>query len=205
MRTGGIVLAAGASSRMGRPKALLETARGVPLAAHQAGLLRGAGCARACIVLGADADRIAPALAGYPIAVNPDWARGRFTSVQAGLRALPGLDGYLILPVDSAGVRPETVSALLRHVHARAPAACRPRVSGRPGRMLWIRADTAAALLAEAAGDVHLRRQLAGRTEPFDVADPAILNNVNTPEDWTAIRPLIPEADPEVPIGGNDE
>lgn len=191
MRTCGIVLAAGASSRMGQPKALLALPDGTPLAAHQVRLLREAGCADVIIVLGADAERIAPRLADQRVGINPEWRMGRFTSIQTGLRAMPGFDGYLILPVDSAGIRSETVAALLKHVHAIHPASCRPHVAGEPGRLLWIRADTAASLASERLGDVNLNRRLADITEPFRVDDPAILNNVNTPAEWAAVRSLM--------------
>ena len=58
MQTAGIVLAAGASQRMGRPKALLPVAAGVPLAARQADVLRAGGCEPVAVVLGAEIARI---------------------------------------------------------------------------------------------------------------------------------------------------
>jgi hypothetical protein len=98
----GLILAAGASSRMGQPKALLEDASGRPLAAVQADLLRDAGCEPAMIVLGAMADRITPRLTGYAFTIHTGWAQGRITSLQAGLRACPVRAGYAVLPVDAA-------------------------------------------------------------------------------------------------------
>ena len=53
----GLVLAAGASSRMGRPKALLPTMDGRPLAVWQADRLRAAGCAEVLIVIGSHGRR----------------------------------------------------------------------------------------------------------------------------------------------------
>ena len=102
----GLLLAGGASARMGRPKALLALGDR-PLIVDQLARLRAAGCAPIACVLGAHADEIAPALGlqGMPparesrhtigeldvlFARNPEWTRGSFSSLQTGLRALMG-------------------------------------------------------------------------------------------------------------------
>ena len=88
MKTAGIVLAAGASQRMGFPKALLRGADGVPLAARQARLLRAGGCEPVVVVVGAEAARVRAALPeDVTVVENARWAEGRATSLQAGLRA----------------------------------------------------------------------------------------------------------------------
>jgi CTP:molybdopterin cytidylyltransferase MocA len=183
----GIILAAGASSRMGRPKALLAMPDGTPLAAHQARLLREAGCVDPVVVLGADADHIAPRLDGVSAVTNADWPLGRLGSIQTGLRARPGFDGYLILPVDTIGVHRETLVNLLARAAAEPRTAWRPCAMARPGRVVWIGAALADRLLTEPTADVQLDRLLAPVTSLFDVDDVAILNNVNTPEAWARV------------------
>lgn len=184
----GIVLAAGASSRMGRPKALLPLPDGTPLALHQVRLLRAAGCSRTLVVLGADATAIAHHLAGCDVVVNEDWARGRFTSIQAGLRALAGCAGYLLLPVDTAGVRRQTLAAVLREAETRQPLALRPCHGGKPGRVLWLSDALAQDLLRQPAQDARLDERLADVAMRLEVEDPALLHNVNTPAEWEAVR-----------------
>jgi len=104
----GIVLAAGASSRMGSPKALLKTPEGIPLALHQLKLLESAGCGKTAIVLGSEAERISAELPGVHIILNPDWESGRPSSILAALKNATSGDGIFILPVDTVGIRAET-------------------------------------------------------------------------------------------------
>jgi len=183
--TAGLVLAAGASSRMGYPKALLPTPANVPLAVHQMRLLRTAGCERVAVVLGSHADAIAKKITDGEVVKNPDWERGRLTSIQAGLRALPGQSGYVLLPVDSAGLQFNTVVHLL---HSEGAIANRPFFRGQPGRVLWISAQLANEILHLPADDTRLDKWLAQRVTAVEVDDPAILNNVNTPDEWAVVR-----------------
>ncbi len=192
MRHGGIVLAAGASSRMGRPKALLETADG-PLAAHQARLLRDAGCSRVVLVLGADYEKIVPHLplpAGQ-IVRNRAWREGRLTSITAGVKACGRMDGYLIFPVDTVGVRQATVRRVLRAADTAGRDAVRPFHNGAKGNFLWISAAAAEELarLVRRDPDLRVDSWVKGRAYAVDVGDAAVLSNINTPEDWEKHRP----------------
>ncbi len=88
-RIGAIILAAGASRRMGQPKLLL-TYKGVPLLRCAVDAAVGAGCDEVIVVLGADADRYAPLLASAPVHVaeNPGYAEGLSSSIRVGVEAL---------------------------------------------------------------------------------------------------------------------
>src|SRR5580704_7364030 len=87
-RLAAIILAAGASSRMGRAKALLEL-EGRSLVARAADAAAASGARPIVVVLGADADRIRAHLAGLPVHVaqNPHWASGMASSIRPGLAA----------------------------------------------------------------------------------------------------------------------
>ncbi|MDY0946874.1 nucleotidyltransferase family protein [Frigoribacterium sp. CFBP9039] len=122
----GLLLAAGAGSRMGGPKALVADARGPWLTRGVANLLAG-GCDRVVVVLGAGATEAEDLLAGDPrllgsqvsTVVADDWADGLSASLRAGLRALgadPDLQEArvaLITLVDYPGLPASAVARLL--------------------------------------------------------------------------------------------
>lgn len=182
----GIVLAAGESQRMGTPKALLPTPDRVPLARRQAQLLEQSGCDKTVIVLGSEHEHNALKLDWPDIAVNKEWkSKGRFSSVQTGLRCLSGYDGYFILPVDSPGIRPETVTMLRGAAESGDCKVIRPMYNGQPGHIAFLSAATALRILDTDAGENKRLDQVLKPLECLiEVDDPAVLHNVNTPEDW---------------------
>jgi molybdenum cofactor cytidylyltransferase len=102
---GGVVLAAGGSSRLGRPKQLLLH-EGKTLVRRMAEAALAAGLSPVVVVLGARAQDVAAELEGLPVHTvhNPAWEAGMGSSLQVGMRALaePALTGS-----------PETVEAAL--------------------------------------------------------------------------------------------
>lgn len=90
-----MILAAGASTRLGRPKQLLRF-RGRTLLRHAAETALASVCRPVVVVLGAFAERLSRELAGLPVtvAVNLQWNEGMSSSIRAGLKALaPERDG----------------------------------------------------------------------------------------------------------------
>jgi molybdenum cofactor cytidylyltransferase len=198
-----IVLAAGGSRRLGRPKALLDfgglTALEVALRT-----LREAGVTSGVVVTGEETDVIRRAVDATPFVwvVNPMPAAGRTGSVIVGLAALRAVD-VLLWPVDRPLASAETVRALLEAraeeedagsgaagVPPDAPGtrsdAIVPESDGRRGHPFLLRATLRAAVLA-AAPDASLREVLkaAGtRRRVVPVEDPGIHFNLDTPEAW---------------------
>lgn len=190
-----LVLAAGASTRMGAPKAALpfggSTALGLVLEA-----CADAGLATPVVVAGAAPDvvRDAAARAGHPALVieNPRWAAGRTTSLQAGLAALPpDARAFLLWPVDVCLPRADVVRALLA-ARAREPGrlAWIPSHAGRRGHpALFARAVAArfAALGPDApARDVVRALAAEGAVAHVEVDDPFVLRDMDTPADHAA-------------------
>ncbi|GIU75356.1 MAG: hypothetical protein KatS3mg004_2443 [Bryobacteraceae bacterium] len=183
-RWSAILLAGGASSRMGRPKPLLEY-QGETFLDRQIALFRSAG-GRVICVLGHDAERIGASLRRADEAVlvlNPRPDQGQLSSLQCGLRALcPDTEAFFFTPVDSPGVRPETLSVLLDAFDPAAADFWQPSVRGAHGHPVLAAARMEAALLAlppQASARDLIRRS---RRCFIETDDEAAILDIDTPE-----------------------
>ncbi|MBI4548951.1 MAG: nucleotidyltransferase family protein, partial [Ignavibacteriae bacterium] len=99
----GVVLAAGASLRMGMPKALLTIGERTFLQ-HIVEVLYSARILNIVVVLGADVEKIQSSLSWFTgkIVINDEWERGQLSSIITGIDALDDHDisGVMICPVD---------------------------------------------------------------------------------------------------------
>jgi CTP:molybdopterin cytidylyltransferase MocA len=171
----GIVLAAGAGTRFGGPKALARDAAGVPWLQRAVDALRGGHCADLIVVLGAGADAAAPLVpAGARIVVASDWVEGLSRSLVAGLAAAAGADAAIVVPVDT----PELPAGAVARVIAAglpAPGAALARAvyDGEAGHPVLLGAAHWDALAAQVSGDVgagpYLRRNAATAVECGDL------------------------------------
>lgn len=110
-----IVLAAGESSRMGRPKALLDW-HGKPLIEHVLATARAGGCSKSLVVLGRDSGPILANgnLGDATVLINPDPSRGQISSIRLGMENLDfSTDCCVIWPVDCPLVQAGDVRALI--------------------------------------------------------------------------------------------
>jgi CTP:molybdopterin cytidylyltransferase MocA len=96
-----VVLAAGASSRLGQPKQLVRLA-GETLLERAVRVAGKAGCGPVVVVLGASAEKIQAecSLGDARIVVNKDWAEGMGSSIRAGVGALEGVKGCVVMTCD---------------------------------------------------------------------------------------------------------
>lgn len=123
-RVAGVVLAAGASSRLKRSKQLVRW-RGKPLVWHALQAARSGGLHPIVVVLGADGKNVKRELDAEDVTFvdNPHWQQGQSTSVRAGLSAVADqAEGVVFLLADMPLVGPDLVRALVaRHRRALAP------------------------------------------------------------------------------------
>ena len=113
----GILLAAGGSTRLGSPKQGLVY-KGRTLLRRAAETLLAAGCRPVVVVLGAEAGRLTPELAGFDVntVVNTGWERGMGTSVRLAMSALspgPEIEAVLLTLCDQPLIGPGALQRLL--------------------------------------------------------------------------------------------
>lgn len=188
----GIVLAAGTSSRLGRPKQLLSLG-GKPVLQHVVETLQAAPVNEIIVVLGHRADEILPAVpvtGRVRVAINDQYSAGQSTSFRAGLRAASDRSqAALILLGDQPGVRASVMKRVIEAWREGIAAAVQAAYEGTPGhpvlfdRSLWPK-------LERAEGDEGARGVLAAHPEWRTLVEvggsPPL--DIDTEEDYARIR-----------------
>ena len=219
--TSAILLAAGASRRMRTLKALLDW-QGQPLIIHQIVALRQAGAAEVVVVLGHRADELQArigvnsavyAVGGARCIVNNDYARGKTTSIIAGVSSIAGASGIVApgdaaYPAAAAPVPPATSdgpiillnvdqprrAAVIRRIldaHRSRPDALItiPTYGGKGGHPIIVSRTLRPEMLAltEATQGMRaLTERHQARTQRIELDAPELLWDVNTPEQYRA-------------------
>jgi molybdenum cofactor cytidylyltransferase len=188
----GIILAAGASSRMGTPKALLDY-RGETFLDRLIRVL-GTVCDPVIVVLGHHADTIRAAVAhgNARFVVNPDPSRGQLSSLQTALAEVPAdAEGFLFMPVDCPAAEPETVQRIVDAFHASdEPLLVIPRHEGERGHPVCARRELISeflALLPEAQAKEVVHRHV-DRTYYLDTFDLGVLSDIDDPEAYRSLQ-----------------
>lgn len=188
----GILLAAGAGTRMGRPKALVRDADGRPWLHIGIDALRDGGCDQVIVVLGAAADVARTILDGVAVTVvtAEDWADGMSASLRAGLLAAdrhcvvhPREFGAVALSlVDLPDVDHRVVSRVLTAVGTDPSALGRAVYDGTPGHPVVIGLDHLPDVLEATTGDAGARDYLRDRRLTLvECADLATGRDVDRP------------------------
>lgn len=198
-----ILLAAGASLRMGFPKALLRW-EGIPMLAFLLRELEATRVRRIHVVLGAGAEEIrneverAALAAGIPVPAgaesraqfvyNPSWHEGKSTSIRAGAEALrPDATDVLLLTVDQP-VRAEVLEALMGAHERLGKGATLPVYGGKRGHPVALSARyrrELASLSEERQGlrELVCRLEAQGELAEPEIAAPCVRWNLNRAED----------------------
>lgn len=185
----GIVLAAGRSTRIGRPKALLEI-EGETFLARAVSALRQAGCDPVvAIVPQGEGVRMGEIVenAGGRAVENPDPGAEQIDSLRIGLEEVgEGAEAAIVLPVDVPLAGADIVRALCEAWQARRAPIVRPVHEGRPGhpvlfaRAVWPELQTHD--LEHGARDVVHRHQ--AQIVEIQVDDAGVTVDVDTPEEY---------------------
>ncbi len=202
-----VILAAGASTRYGRPKQLLRY-EGQSLLRRAAEAAAGSGCRPIVAVLGASARLCADELHGLPVhlAENPMWMEGMGGSLRSGIETLsalaPGAAAVVVTLCDQPHVSTQLIDALAqRHRESGAPIVASayagtlgvPALFGRSlfGELLSLRGHGGARRIIE-------RFKGGVESVPF----PAGIVDIDTPQDFLVLQASGPSSDPARETGG---
>ncbi|HSC18037.1 MAG TPA: molybdopterin-binding/glycosyltransferase family 2 protein [Rhizomicrobium sp.] len=193
-KIGAVVLAAGASSRLGANKLLTEI-DGKPLVRRVVEAALASGAAPVVVVTGNEAERVQTALAGCDVHLmnNPDFSSGLSSSLRCGLKALPeDCDSAIIVLGDMPAVTSALIDRLIAAFDpAEDRAICVATHGGKRGNpVLFARRFFAEIEAIE--GDVGARGLIGAYPElvyEVEAGSDAPLIDIDTPEDLAAYRP----------------
>jgi molybdenum cofactor cytidylyltransferase len=191
-RTIGVVLAAGLSRRLGRPKQLLEL-DGTPLVRHVVQRAFASRLDEVIVVTGAHADAIEGALAGLPVRIvhNDRYEQGMGTSLAAAVDVLDeDVDAIIVLLADQPAILPGAIDrAMAARRESGAPVVMARYGEERGHPVLFGReCFPALAALEGDAGGRDVVRSHRDRMVLIDGGLPAPPADVDTEAAWDALR-----------------
>lgn len=190
MNVAGILLAAGRSSRLGRPKQLLPLG-GKPLLQHVVDAANASSLDEVVAVLGEHAEEIARAIepGRARVVVNERYAEGQSTSLHRGLEALGDASGALFILGDQPGITASLIDVIVDGFRETGALIVAPRYTDGTGNPVLFARELWPELLA-ITGDVGARDVL--RAHRADVVDVPVatprLSDVDTWEDYRRLR-----------------
>jgi len=190
LKVAGVLLAAGASRRMGRSKLLLPLAEGTVVSAAVSPLLQ-AGLDPVIVVVSGEPSefRVRARLPNDPrlaIVQNPAWREGLSSSLKTGLASLPDVTAVVVALGDQPGNTAERVLRLVAAYRSGASLAV-PAQLGRAGhpvlfaRELW-------GELEQLTGDVGAREVVRRHWAEAAIVEASPLPDIDTEDDYEALR-----------------
>ena len=186
-----VLLAAGESRRMGRPKLGLPWGTGGSVISQVTARFRDAGADPLLVVTGSDRSEVERALRGSGVecVYNPDYQKGgMLSSIKVGLRRLQNGEGEAVMlaPADLPSLTAETLRSLLDHRRRSGADLIVPSFEMRRGHPVMIGRGLWQSVLNLAEGETlrdFLRRH-AQQIEYVVVQDPGVIQDVDTPADY---------------------
>lgn len=185
---GGVVLAAGESTRFEGGNKLLASVDGTPLVRHVATTACDAGLDDVVAILGYEADAVGKAMEDLPLSTryNDDYEDGQSTSVRVGISYARDADwdAAVFLLGDMPFVQPETVTAIVTDYREHEGSIVAPRYEGKRGNPALF-AEQHFDTLADVIGDRGGRELIMEHdgTRFLETDDPGVLQDVDTEAD----------------------
>ncbi len=183
-----IVLAAGESRRMGRQKLLLPY-NNKTVIEHVVDQVLASVAQDIIVVTGHDGPAVAAKLFGKAVTIveNPAYKNGMLTSIRRGIRSIPNdAEAFFVVLGDQPGLTSEVLNTLVDTFHHVTQTIVIPKYDGKPGHPILVGVRYKDEILTK-FDDIGLRGLIAGH--PGDVFhvyvdQPAILRDIDTPEDY---------------------
>jgi molybdenum cofactor cytidylyltransferase len=194
-RVGAVVLAAGSSSRMGKPKQLLPLA-GTTVLEQTLQNLRAAHVDEIVLVLGSSAEIIERQLStssikNLKILVNPDYSQGMASSLSVGLSATASeIDAALIVLADQPFIQPETFNRIIDRYHHSEAQIIIPAYRGFRGNPVLLDRSVFDEVMA-LKGDIGCRAIFGDHSDRIvkvEVDDIGVLLDIDNREDYERLR-----------------
>jgi len=193
LKFGVIILAAGRSSRMGRPKLLLSWGK-TSIVEHLVRQWREIGAAQIAIVKAATDLDLKGACAGVPCIINPAPERGMFSSIQCAAQWPnwnPILNHWVIALGDQPHLRDTTLQQLVEVARQHPNDICQPARGGRARHPVVLPESVFHRIPATTAG--NLKEFLSSVPEArrnIEIDDPGLDLDIDTPEDYERAKKL---------------
>lgn len=187
MKVTAVVLAAGASRRMGQVKQALPFGKSTVLGSVL-DALQSSRVARTIVVLGHHADAARKAVGHRPVeeVVNPEPDRGMLSSVQCGVAAVHDADAFLIALGDQPQLGSLVVDRLIDAAEGSSRSIFVPVYGGKRGHPLLLRAKYREEILSLqlSKGLNTLLAAHPDEIEEIEMDSPDILEDLDTPEEY---------------------
>ena len=186
-----VILSAGESSRMGRPKALLPI-DGVRFVEKIVSTLKSTDVGNIIVVLGHNAEEIRRKIRNLPVTIliNHDYKQGQLSSLQVAIRRLESsggpVDGILVHLVDHPYIEAKLVNLMIDRFYETKKLIVVPRFQDRRGHPVIFARALFSELLAAGTDQgakpvVHAHRD---DTLEIDTNDKGVLIDIDTPEEY---------------------
>ena len=188
-----VILAAGESSRMGQPKALLPI-DGVRFIERIVTALKSSGIAKIFVVLGHNAEDMRRQIEELPVTIiiNPEYKKGQLSSLQTAIQHLEslqmsdGVEGILVHLVDHPYINPNLVKLIIQRFQETKKSIVVPRFRGRRGHPVLFARSLLSELLTAPVdqGAKAVVRAHRDDTLEIDTEDEGVLIDIDTPEEY---------------------